>query len=89
MLWDVFISHASEDKDTVARPLAKLLEDKGLRVWIDEQQLRIGDSLSRKINDGLAFSRCKLGAALERSQIKSLSPRPLEIGSGPHGFVIG
>jgi hypothetical protein len=29
----------SEDKDTVARPLAMLLEGKGLRVWIDEQHL--------------------------------------------------
>jgi hypothetical protein len=57
MLWDVFISHASEDKDEIARPLAMLLQAKGLRVWLDEQQLRLGDSLSRKINDGLAFSR--------------------------------
>ncbi|HEX4953149.1 MAG TPA: toll/interleukin-1 receptor domain-containing protein [Thermoanaerobaculia bacterium] len=57
MLWDVFISHASEDKDDVARPLADLLHGMGLRVWLDEQQLGLGDSLSRKINDGLALSR--------------------------------
>jgi hypothetical protein len=57
MLWDVFISHASEDKEDVARPLAALLHDRGLRVWLDEQQLVLGDSLSQKINDGLAFSR--------------------------------
>jgi hypothetical protein len=57
MLWDVFISHASEDMEEVARPLATLIRGKGFRVWLDEQQLRLGDSLSRKINDGLAFSR--------------------------------
>jgi hypothetical protein len=57
MLWDVFISHASEDKAEVARPLAKLLNEMGLRVWLDEQQLLLGDSLSRKINAGLAMSR--------------------------------
>lgn len=57
MLWDVFISHANDDKETVARPLATLLESKGLRVWLDEQQLKVGDSLSGKINDGLAFSQ--------------------------------
>ncbi|HKP05591.1 MAG TPA: toll/interleukin-1 receptor domain-containing protein [Chthoniobacterales bacterium] len=57
MLWDVFISHAREDKESVARPLATLLKEKGLRVWLDEQQLKVGDSLSAKINDGLAFSR--------------------------------
>jgi hypothetical protein len=30
--WDVFISHASEDKDAIARPLADALMAKGLRV---------------------------------------------------------
>jgi hypothetical protein len=57
MLWDVFISHANDDKEAVARPLAALLESKGLRVWLDEQQLKVGDSLSGKIGDGLAFSQ--------------------------------
>lgn len=55
--YDVFISHASEDKDEVARPLAKALQDEGLRVWYDEFELRIGDSLRRKIDKGLANSR--------------------------------
>jgi hypothetical protein len=57
MLWDVFISHASEDKDMVARPLARQLEAFGLRVWFDETQLRVGDSLRAKIDEGLAQSR--------------------------------
>ena len=57
VLWDVFISHASEDKERVARPLAKLLRDAGLRVWIDESELQLGDSLRRKIDEGLAGSR--------------------------------
>jgi hypothetical protein len=55
--FDVFISHASEDKDEVARPLAEALQDGGLRVWYDEFELRIGDSLRRKIDKGLARSR--------------------------------
>jgi hypothetical protein len=54
---DVFISHASEDKDDIVRPLAKLLRDKGFEVWYDEFQLRIGDSLRRSIDQGLAKSR--------------------------------
>lgn len=57
VLWDVFISHASEDKERVARPLASLLKNAGLRVWIDENELRLGDSLRRKIDHGLASSR--------------------------------
>ena len=55
--YDVFISHASEDKDAVVRPLANALRDGGLRVWFDEFELRIGDSLRRKIDLGLAKSR--------------------------------
>ncbi|ANZ35827.1 hypothetical protein BBK82_06745 [Lentzea guizhouensis] len=54
---DVFISHASEDKDAVVRPLAHALRAKGLRVWYDEFELRIGDSLRRKIDEGIAHSR--------------------------------
>jgi hypothetical protein len=57
MLWDVFISHASEDKASVARPLALALQQAGLRVWFDETQLRVGDSLRTKIDEGLAQSR--------------------------------
>lgn len=55
--WDVFISHASEDKFAVVRPLAGLLEQQGLRVWLDEAELRLGDSLRQKIEEGLSRSR--------------------------------
>lgn len=55
--YDVFISHASEDKDEVVRPLALALQLKGLQVWYDEFELRIGDSLRKKIDKGLANSR--------------------------------
>lgn len=55
--FDVFISHASEDKDEVVRPLAYALQAGGLKVWYDEFELKIGDSLRRKIDIGLAKSR--------------------------------
>jgi hypothetical protein len=55
--YDVFISHASEDKDDVVRPLAHALRLEGLRVWYDEFELKIGDSLRRKIDKGLANSK--------------------------------
>jgi len=54
--YDVFISHASEDKDDVVRPLATALARTGLHVWYDEFELKIGDSLRRKIDKGLANS---------------------------------
>lgn len=55
--YDVFISHASEDKDEVVRPLAYALQSEGLTVWYDEFEMKIGDSLRRKIDKGLANSR--------------------------------
>jgi len=55
--YDVFISHASEDKEDFVRPLADALMACGLRVWYDEFQLRVGDSLRRSIDRGLANSR--------------------------------
>jgi hypothetical protein len=55
--FDVFISHASEDKDEVVRPLAEALKGAGLSVWYDEYQLKIGDSLRQSIDRGLAGSR--------------------------------
>ena len=55
--WDVFISHASEDNDAIARPLAEALRAKGLRVWYDEFSLTVGDSLRKSIDHGLGRSR--------------------------------
>lgn len=55
--YDIFISHASEDKNEVARPLAIALRELGLSVWYDEFEMKIGDSLRRKIDTGLAKSR--------------------------------
>lgn len=56
-MWDVFISHASEDKESVARPLATRLAEAGVQVWLDAHTLTLGDSLRRKIDEGLAGSR--------------------------------
>jgi hypothetical protein len=57
MEWDVFICHASEDKKEFVRELANALVDIGLKVWYDEFTLKVGDSLRRSIDRGLAHSR--------------------------------
>ena len=54
---DIFIAHASEDKDSVARPLADALAAAGLSVWYDEGELKLGDSIRRSIDQGIALSR--------------------------------
>ena len=55
--WDVFISHASEDKEDFVRPLADGLTARGLRVWYDEFTLKVGDRLRESIDYGLGQSR--------------------------------
>lgn len=55
--YDVFISHASEDKDEFVRPLAEALAESGFSVWYDEFELDVGDSLREAIDRGLAVSK--------------------------------
>lgn len=55
--WDVFISHASEDRDAIAKALSERLRNDGFSVWYDEFSLRLGDSLRESIDRGLAKSR--------------------------------
>ena len=55
--FDVFVSHAAEDKDAVVRPLVLALRERRLSVWYDEFELRIGDSLRQRIDRGIARSK--------------------------------
>lgn len=57
MRYDVFISHASEDKDDFVRLLANTLRSHHVEVWYDEFSLRPGDGLRKSIDHGLAQSR--------------------------------
>ncbi|MER9619383.1 toll/interleukin-1 receptor domain-containing protein [Mesorhizobium sp. M0207] len=54
--WDVFISHASEDKEAFVEPLVIALRSLGLQVWYDKFTLKLGDSLSQSIDLGLVQS---------------------------------
>lgn len=55
--YDLFISHASEDKPILVSSLAEELRNFGVEVWYDEFSLELGDSLSRSIDKGLANSQ--------------------------------
>src|SRR5437762_2015999 len=54
--YDVFLSHSSKDK-AVVRAVAERLRADGLRVWFDEWELKPGDSIPKKLDDGLERSR--------------------------------
>lgn len=50
-----FLSHSSADKPFI-RQLAADLTANGIDVWLDEQRIRVGDSIPEKIAQGLAES---------------------------------
>jgi hypothetical protein len=58
----MFVSHANEDKETVAKPLADALREYGYVIWIDYAFLKPGDSLRQAID--LALSTCRFGAVI-------------------------
>jgi small GTP-binding protein len=53
---DVFLSHSSKDK-AVVRELAERLRGDGVRVWFDEWEMKLGDSIPSKIESALELSR--------------------------------
>ena len=76
--YDLFISHASEDKEAVARPLAAALAARGFAVWYDEDRLEVGSSLRRSIDAGLAESRYGVVVFSEAFFAKPWPPRELD-----------
>ena len=57
--FDVFISHSSADKAWTRR-FAESLKHRGLRVWLDEEQLSGGRSWQRQLEKGLRSSELVL-----------------------------
>ena len=55
--YDFFICHASEDKEIFVNKLADRLKAEGFNSWYDDFVLKWGDSLLRKVQEGLIKSR--------------------------------
>lgn len=75
----IFLSHNSEDKPFV-RELKARLEAQGAKdVWLDEAEIMIGDSLTKKIEEGLKKTKY-IGVVLSPKSVKSAwVERELEI----------
>ncbi|MDX2307009.1 MAG: reverse transcriptase domain-containing protein [Hyphomicrobium sp.] len=58
--YEIFISHASEDRAAVARPIHEALERAGLKAFLDDEHIAWGENFTRKINRALAASRTVL-----------------------------
>lgn len=68
--YDVFISHASEDKDKVARPIFEACGKLGLKVFLDEAHIGWGQSFTQKINSALGAARTVLAVISPTSVAK-------------------
>lgn len=53
---DIFICHASEDKDSIVRTMVDLFNCEGITCWYDETEVQWGDSITDKVNEGLRIS---------------------------------
>ena len=76
--WDVFISHASEDKEEFVRPLAKALEQSSLQVWFDETTIKVGDGIRESIDHGLSQSRFGVVVLSKHFFVKKWTKEELE-----------
>lgn len=54
---DVFICHTGEDEPSVVRPLAEAFKSTGISFWLDEAEIRWGDSITSRVNKGLQTSK--------------------------------
>lgn len=55
--YDVFVSHAWEDKEDFVEEFIQELRDLEIRVWYDKSRIKWGDSMRAKIDEGLKKSR--------------------------------
>jgi RNA-directed DNA polymerase len=55
--FDVFISHASEDKEAIARPIYEACARRGIKAFLDEEHIAWGESFTKKINTALGAAR--------------------------------
>jgi hypothetical protein len=73
----VYLAHATEDK-AVARPIAEGLMARGIEVWFDQWEIGLGDSVRRKMDQGLGdcthFIVLLTEASLQTGWHRSWSP---------------
>ncbi|MET0650871.1 MAG: reverse transcriptase domain-containing protein [Hyphomicrobiaceae bacterium] len=68
--YDIFISHASEDRAAVARPIFEACERLGMKAFLDEEHIAWGETFTRKINVALGAARTVLAIVSSTSVTK-------------------
>ncbi len=58
--YEIFLSHASEDKAEIARPIFEACKKAGLKAFLDEEHIGWGENFTKKINTALGAARTVL-----------------------------
>lgn len=74
--WDVFISHASDNKALFVDPLVECLELEGLKVWYDKSKITAGQNICTAIDAGMKSS--KFGVVIVSPEFVKKSWAPFE-----------
>ncbi len=68
--FDIFISHAREDRETIARPIFEACARRGLKAFLDEEHIGWGQSFTTKINTALGAARTVIAVVTPTSVTK-------------------
>jgi RNA-directed DNA polymerase len=68
--FEIFISHAREDKAIIARPILEACERYGLKAFLDEEHIGWGESFTKKINTALGAARTVVAVVSSHSVAK-------------------
>lgn len=84
----MFLSHASEDKDDIARPLKDALEVRGVSVWFNELKIKVGQST--RSGDRERHLGCRFGVVIISPSffVKEWTQAELDELFGKKSFVI-
>ena len=77
-MYDVFISHASEDKKDFVDPLVEKLQNAGIRVWYDTLEMEWGKSLREQIDNGIKRSKFAILVLSKHFFVKKWPQRELD-----------
>jgi RNA-directed DNA polymerase len=69
--YDVFLCHASEDKEDIAKPIFEDLSNAGIIVFLDDKYIKWGDSFVEKINHALGKAKYVIAILSSNSVTKA------------------
>ena len=71
--YDVFVSHAWEDKEDFVEEFIQELRDLEIRVWYDKSRIKWGDSMRAKIDEGLKKGEFRKKVGISEGTLSKLS----------------